>query len=219
MVQFCAPSFDAHIVDLFYPLTFGGTVVLRNDEMLDPRTFLEKCRHWQVTFVSLTTGFFHELVSAIVNEGLSVPSTLRKISFGGESALPERIAAWFDAVGNRVRLFNAYGPTEATVEATASHLTPADGRDQRVSIGRPMANTRVYVLDDDQQPVPVGVRGELYIAGKNLARGYLHQPDLTAERFVLDPFAADGSRCIRRAMSCDGAMMAAWNSSNAPTTR
>ncbi len=190
VLQFAAASFDAHVEEVFPCLSRGGTLVLRDDEMLDCRTFLDRCRQWQLTFVTLPTAFWHELTLAIASEGLEVPATLRLLVIGGEQASPERVAAWLQCVGSRVRLLNTYGPTETTVVATAAELGRGDGRENRVPIGRPLGNVRAYVLDRCRQPVPIGVPGELYIGGASLARGYLHRPELTEERFLPDPFAA-----------------------------
>jgi amino acid adenylation domain-containing protein len=190
VLQFASASFDAHAEEVYPCLTCGGTLVLRNDDMLDCRRFLQLCEQWQVTFVSLPTGFWHELTATIAADALAVPATLRLAVIGGEQALPERMATWFDCVGNRVRLLNTYGPTETTVVATVAELSPADARQQRVPIGRPLANYRTYVLDRFRQPVATGIPGELYVGGRCLARGYLNGPELTAERFVADPFAA-----------------------------
>ncbi|MGD0900818.1 MAG: condensation domain-containing protein, partial [Thermoguttaceae bacterium] len=147
VLQFASASFDAHVEEVYPCLTRGGTLVLRNDDMLDGKTFLRMCREWQLTFVTLPTGFWHALIAAIVEEGLAVPATLRLVVIGGEAALPERVATWFDHVDGRVRLLNTYGPTETTVVATAAELGRADGRENRVPIGRPLANYRAYVLD------------------------------------------------------------------------
>jgi amino acid adenylation domain-containing protein len=190
VLQFAAASFDAHVEEVFPCLTHGGALVLRNDDMLDCKTFLQLCQQWQLTFVTLPTGFWHELTTAIAAERLVVPAAVRLLVIGGEQAQPERVAAWFHCVGSRVRLLNTYGPTETTVVATAAELGPADGRENRVPIGRPLGNMRVYVLDCNRQPVPVGVPGELHVGGESLARGYLNRPELTGERFVADPFAA-----------------------------
>ncbi len=190
VLQFAAASFDAHVEEVFPCLARGGTLVLRDDEMLDCRTFLERCRQWQLTFVTLPTAFWHELTLAIAAEGLAVPETLRLLVIGGEQAAPERVAAWFRCVGSRVRLLNTYGPTESTVVATAAELARGDGQEKRVPIGRPLGNVRAYVLDRCRQPVPIGVPGELHIGGASLARGYLHRPELTEERFLPEVFAA-----------------------------
>jgi amino acid adenylation domain-containing protein len=190
VLQFAAASFDAHVEEIFPCLSQGGTLVLRDDNMLDAKTFLDRCRQWQLTFVTVPTGFWHELTTAIAEEGLEVPDSLRLLVIGGEAALPERVATWHRCVGTRVRLLNTYGPTETTVVATAAELGPGDGQGHRVPIGRPLGNYRAYVLDAAREPVPVGVPGELFIGGESLARGYLNRPDLTEERFVADPFAA-----------------------------
>ncbi len=197
VLQFASASFDAHVEEVFPCLSRGGTLVLRNDEMLDCRKFLQCCGEWQLTLVSLPSGFWHELTRAIAADGLVVPATLRLVVIGGEQALPERVAAWFQCVDGRVRLMNTYGPTETTVVATAAELGRQDGLERRVAIGRPLGNTRVYVLDRSRQPVPVGVPGELYIGGESLARGYLNRPELNEERFVIDPFGKAGARMYK----------------------
>lgn len=198
VLQFAAASFDAHVEELFPCLTHGGTLFLRNDEMLDCSTFLQRCQEWKLTFVTLPTGFWHELVLAIADEGLAVPSTLRVLVIGGEKAIPERVSDWFQHVGNQVRLMNTYGPTETTVIATAAELSRVDGREKRVPIGRPLGNMRVYVLDRGLQPVPVGVSGELYIGGESLARGYLNRSELTEKCFLPDPFTTNaGARMYK----------------------
>ena len=197
VLQFASVSFDAHVEEVYPCLTQGGTLILRNDEMLDCRRFLQLCEQWQLTFVSLPTGFWHELTIAMEAEGLTVPPSLRLVAIGGEAASPERVATWFRHVGSRVSLQNTYGPTEATVVATAAELSREDGRERRVPIGRPLSNTRAYVLDHLRQPVPVGVPGELYVGGWSLARGYLNRPELTEDRFVTDPHVGNGARMYR----------------------
>ena len=197
VLQFASVSFDAHAEEVYPCLTRGGTLILRNDEMLDCRRFLELCGQWQVTFLSLPTGFWHELTATIATERLAAPDTLWLVAIGGEQAQADRVATWFQCLGDRVRLLNTYGPTEATVVATVAELTRADGNVERVPIGRPLTNYRAYVLDRALQPVPAGVHGELYLGGASLARGYLNRPELTAERFLPDPFAGDGARMYK----------------------
>ena len=115
VLQFAAVSFDAHVEEVYPCLIRGGTLVLRNEEMLNCKRFLELCDAWRLTFVTLPTVFWHELASVIEAQRLAVPSSLRILVIGGEAALSERLATWFDRVGTRVRLLNTYGPTETTV--------------------------------------------------------------------------------------------------------
>jgi acyl-CoA synthetase (AMP-forming)/AMP-acid ligase II/acyl carrier protein len=127
----------------------------------------------------------------------ALPDRLRLMLIGGEAALPERVRAWQAAAGGRVRLLNGYGPTETTIVATFWEA-PESGGVSRVSIGEPVSNTRCYVLDAAGRPAAVGVPGELYVGGVQVARGYLGRPAATAERFVPDPFAAErGARLYR----------------------
>lgn len=196
VLQFASVSYDGHVEEVYPVLTQGGTLILRTDDMLDSREFFRQCQEQRVTVLSLPTSFWHELVSAIELDGFAVPDTLRFVCFGGEKVMPERVAAWFDNVGTGVRLSNTYGPTETTVVSTSADLESSDGQAERVPIGRPLANTRVYVLDAHLRPVPIGVRGELYVGGQSVARGYLNRPDLTHERFVPDPFVESSDACM-----------------------
>src|SRR5439155_19690235 len=140
--------------------------------------------HWcttaGVTVASLPTAFWHELAAGPDPAAVFLPN-LRLLVLGGERILPERLAQWREHVGKRVQLLNTYGPTEATVVATMAEVTDCAGE---AAIGRPIPNARVHVLDRRLRPVPIGVPGELCIAGAGLARGYLGLPDLTAAQFV-----------------------------------
>jgi acyl-CoA synthetase (AMP-forming)/AMP-acid ligase II len=130
------------------------------------------------------------------------PGSLRLVVVGGEEASPTAFARWRERGGDRVRWINTYGPTEATVIATSFEGPgPGSARTETgpaLPIGRPIANVRVYALDDRLQPVPIGLPGELYIGGAGVARGYLDRPALTAERFLPDPFGDEpGARLYR----------------------
>lgn len=201
VLQFASISFDTSAEEIFPCLARGATLVLRNDSMASSTSaFLDHCRAWKLTVLDLPTAFWHELTASIDDEGLSLPSSIRLVIIGGERALPERVAAWHKCVGRRVRLLNTYGPTETTIVATIADLSEAEqsGSLADAPIGRAIPNARTYILDRHGQAVPAGDTGELYIAGLGVARGYLNRPELTADRFVPDPFTIDaGERMYR----------------------
>jgi acyl carrier protein len=134
-------------------------------------------------------------------EDSELPRCLRLVILGGEEALADRFALWRRRVGSSVRLVNTYGPTETTIVATRrelADLAPGGPPSGTIPIGRPIPGARAYVLDRFLTPVPPGVRGELWIGGAGVAQGYLGRPDLTAERFLPDPFATEpGARLYR----------------------
>ncbi|MFC4121996.1 non-ribosomal peptide synthase/polyketide synthase, partial [Nonomuraea zeae] len=181
--QFASASFDTFGWEWMMALLSGAALVVipparRLGE--DLPVFLAERR---VTHVTLPPA-----VLATLDEGSLDPGVV--VVVAGEACPPDVMARW--ARGRR--MFNSYGPTETTVDATLWRCDPASGQ---VLIGTPVVDTRVYVLDEFLAPVPVGVVGELYVAGAGLARGYLGRPALTAERFVADPFGADGTRLYR----------------------
>ncbi|HEY0606847.1 MAG TPA: amino acid adenylation domain-containing protein, partial [Herpetosiphonaceae bacterium] len=200
VLQFATLTFDASVEEIVTSLSSGATLVLRSDDMLaPPEIFFNLCRQLRLSVLSLPTAFWHVLAEAVADGTLPVPETLRLVIIGGERALPARVAQWQARLGDRVQLINTYGPTETTVVATAypvpASVDPAQGD---IPIGRSLANLRAYVLDAQMQPVPIGGRGELYLGGLGLARGYLHQPALTATRFVPDAFSGEhGARLYR----------------------
>ncbi len=199
VLQFASLSFDASSEEIYPCLTHGGTLVLRTETMLQsPADFLRTCQAWGVTVLDLPTAYWHEL--AATPDALAVSPDLRLVIIGGEQARAERLAVWQHHVSQQVRLLNTYGPTEATVVATAHEVRPPErqGACEAAMIGRAIANVEVYVLDHWGQPVPIGVPGELCLGGEGIARGYLGHPVLTAERFVPHSFSdRPGARLYR----------------------
>jgi amino acid adenylation domain-containing protein/non-ribosomal peptide synthase protein (TIGR01720 family) len=184
-------GFDVSVPELFAPLQVGAAVVIaRPDGRRDPAYLAELMRRERVT----GADFVPSLLEAFVSEPSAKDCTsLRWIEVAGE-AFPAALANRFVELLPGCTANNLYGPTEAAVEVTAHRYVP--GAD-RLPIGTPVWNTQVYVLDAALRPVPAGVTGELYLAGDQLARGYLGQSGLTASRFVACPFGAPGSRMYR----------------------
>jgi amino acid adenylation domain-containing protein len=204
VLQFASINFDASAEEIWPALVSGARLALRTEEMLDSAAaFLGACRERGVTVLDLPTAYWHELAAEAAGGGVELPEALRLVIIGGERALPERLRDWRDAFGDRVRLVNSYGPTEATVVATLADLrAPGDeggaASPRHVPIGRPIRNTRAYVLDPRGEAVPIGVPGELYLGGGGVARGYLDRPELTAAAFLPDPFGPEpGARVYR----------------------
>jgi amino acid adenylation domain-containing protein len=200
VLQFASLSFDTSAEEIFPTLTRGATLVLRTDSMLSSAEhFLQACREFGITVLDLPTAYWHELTVDVVTDKLSLPESIRLVILGGEKALPGRLAAWREHVSGSVRLVNSYGPTETTIVATISDLSVADANAvSEAPIGRPIANTVLYVLDPNLRPVAVGLPGELYIGGAGVARCYLNQPELTNQKFIPNPFAAERAPRIYR---------------------
>ncbi|GHJ11330.1 hypothetical protein TPA0907_56970 [Micromonospora humidisoli] len=186
-------SFDVSVWEVFWPLTAGAAVVLvRPDGHRDLRYLAELIQRHNVT----TAHFVPTVLRAFMTKPAARRCTsLRRVICGGEALTTDLVEGFYTAfAGMDVVLHNQYGPAEASVQVTAWPLRAGSAR---VALGRAVWNTRMYVLDDALRPVPCGVPGELYLAGVHLARAYLHQPGLTADRFVPDPFGSAGTRMYR----------------------
>ncbi|MET7771466.1 non-ribosomal peptide synthase/polyketide synthase [Nocardia sp. NPDC005366] len=199
VLQKTPATFDVSVWEFFWPLQCGARlVVAKPDGHRDPRYLAEVIRRERVT----VAHFVPSMLSVFVAESaVAACGELRLVFSSGEALPPDPAHRLRRATGARV--FNLYGPTEAAVDVTHHEVTDADT--QTVPIGAPVANTQVYVLDARLRPVPSGVPGELYLAGAQLARGYVGRPDLTGDRFVANPFGAPGSRMYRTGD------LAAWN--------
>ena len=182
-------AFDASTFEIWTPLLSGGRIVIAPPGVLEAGPLREVITRHSVSAMFVTTALFNMLAE----QDAGVFSGLRMVCTGGEMAAPgtmQRVAAACTAT----TVCHVYGPTETTTFATLQHVSAGRDFAGPAPIGRALDGMRLYVLDNGLNLVPAGSVGELYIAGAGLARGYLGRPDLTANRFVADPFAADGSR-------------------------
>ncbi|WP_032706469.1 AMP-binding protein, partial [Pseudomonas syringae] len=178
------PAFDASTLDVWAPLLNGGcVVVVEQDVLLSQDKFRNLLREQAVSVLWMTAGLFHQYADGLTD----VLQQLRYLIVGGDVLDPAVIGRVLKSSAPQ-HLLNGYGPTEATTFTTTFEITSVS-EGSRIPIGRPVGNTRAYVLDQHQQPVAVGVAGELYIGGDGVAKGYLNQPELTAEKFIADPFS------------------------------
>jgi len=187
-------SFDVSVWEFFWPLITGSCIVLACPEgHKDPEYLAQLIQDQKVTtmhFVPSMLRLFLEVA------GIENCSSLRQVICSGE-ALPQEFAKLFTSRFPGVPLYNLYGPTEAAIDVTAWRYGDDTGH-PTVPIGRPIANIQTYVLDRHMTPLPVGVAGELHLGGIGVGRGYLHRPDLTAEKFIADPFSTQpGGRLYR----------------------
>src|SRR6185436_5516200 len=196
-LQLAPPSFDAATLEIWGALLHGGRLVLAPAGAPAPAELGETLARHGVTSLWLTAGLFHQMVE----ESLAGLLPVRQLLSGGDVLSPGHVRRALSGLPG-TRLINGYGPTENTTFTCCHPMEGPDEVESPVPLGRPIANTRVYVLDASLRPVPPGVAGELCAGGDGLARGYRGRPELTAERFVPDPFAdrtdrSDGNRLYR----------------------
>jgi amino acid adenylation domain-containing protein len=200
VLQICATGFDASLEEIVPTLICGAALVIAPQAVKVPNAeFLAWAASERLTFLDLPTSFWSALV-AHSDESQPFPSTVRLTMIGGEAAQWEHVElAQRRSSHGAFELYNSYGPTETTIIATRGRVgtSPRPDNGAGVPLGRAIANVEVYVVDHRFAPVPVGVTGEICICGVALARGYLNRPDLTAEKFVPNPFGPPGSRLYR----------------------
>jgi amino acid adenylation domain-containing protein/non-ribosomal peptide synthase protein (TIGR01720 family) len=185
VLQFATINFDAAVEEIFPTWFAGATLALRGGERLTTTDeLMDMIVRERLTVVDLPTAYWHQWVYDLAQSGAALPDSLRLVIVGGEKAAADRLKLWRDIAGERVQWLNTYGPTETTIVSTAYRPDGDAPLPDEVPIGRPIANTQAYLLDEHLQPVPVGVPGELIIGGDGVARGYLNRPDLTAEKFI-----------------------------------
>ncbi|MBQ4844782.1 non-ribosomal peptide synthase/polyketide synthase [Pseudoalteromonas sp. MMG005] len=185
-------GFDVSVWEFFWPLMYGAKLVVAQPEAhKDSSRLLEVITKERVT----TVHFVPSMLQAFINhEGVSSASSIKRILCSGE-ALPSEVQAKALQLLPNTEIYNLYGPTEAAVDV--SHFTCHGDANVSVPIGSPIDGIKLLVLDSGLRLSPIGVAGELYIGGIGLARGYLHRADLTAERFIANPFSNDGERLYR----------------------
>ncbi|SFX17646.1 amino acid adenylation domain-containing protein [Thermoactinomyces sp. DSM 45891] len=178
-------SFDASVFETWLPLLVGATLVMYAGEKFDVMRLAASMVQKETTFAFIPPALLNPLYDEFRGSGRKFPLT--KMFVGGEASKAENLEN-YKALKPELMLVNAYGPTETTVICTGYHYQSKGFTDPSVPIGKPMANTQMYVLNADMQPVSKGVYGELWVGGDGIARGYWNQPELTAESFVENPF-------------------------------
>lgn len=201
ILQFASLNFDAALEQIFTALVSGANLYLRGDDIWTAEEFDEIIRDLKLSVVNVPPPYWHQWVQYLIkresSEVKSVKtrySALRLVIIGGDVMHPETVNMWSKTSLRAVRLLNAYGPTEATITAT-THEVDVQKVDEhgyyRVPIGHPLANRCAYILDNFGKLQPIGVPGELHFGGMGISRGYLNNPDMSAKKFIPNPFADD----------------------------
>ena len=188
---FSSLSFDLTVTSIFVPMISGGSIVVYPEEDASSFSVLDVFEDNLVDIVKLTPAHL-----ALIKEINPETSRIRKMIVGGEDfkrSLAQQVSEMFD---HRVEIYNEYGPTEATVGCMIHRFDPGQDLAPSVPIGHPVKNTQIYILDQHLNPVPTGVIGEMCIGGASVAKGYLHREELTAEKFIDNPFRP-GERLYR----------------------
>lgn len=189
VLQFASFSFDVAAEEVFPAWYRGATVVLRDeDKISSPAGFLAFVAETGLTVLNLPASYWHLWVQHLESTQAKLPTQLRTVIVGSEPVSGQSLRAWLKIAGRGRRWWNAYGPTESTITSLIYEGQSGAPAMHTVPIGWPLHDLQVYLLNSNYQPVPAGTTGELYIGGRGLARGYLNRPQLTAEKFIPDPF-------------------------------
>jgi amino acid adenylation domain-containing protein len=202
MLKYISISFDAALEEIFPTLLSGGTIVMaKNPSELVGTSLLEYIDDQEVNYLHLPVSVWHQTVAEMERLGLKAPASLKLVLVGGERVELDRLRTWSKLVDQPVRFLNAYGPTETTITATVYETLCYPNAvlpEERVPIGKPIANVHVYVLDEHHEPVPIGVTGELFIGGAGVSAGYLNRPEQNDTAFVPNPFGKNGYQNMYR---------------------
>ncbi|MEH2407393.1 amino acid adenylation domain-containing protein [Nostoc sp.] len=195
-------SCDSFIESLFPTWITGATAILQSQELQNSTTqFFPLIDQQQITVVNLPTYFWYELVKEPSVSPQTLPAILRLVMVGGEKVSRNAYLTWVEKVGKQVRWLNAYGSLETTLTATIydpEAATEASNTRSEIPIGKAIANTQIYILDQRSQPLPIGVTGEIYISSIAVASGYFNRPNLTSEKFIPNPFSSESGAYLYR---------------------
>ncbi|MEH2158242.1 non-ribosomal peptide synthetase [Nostoc sp.] len=194
-------SCDSFIESLFPTWISGAIAIIQSQELQNSTAqFFSFIAQQQITVVNLPTSFWYELVNEPSLSAQTLPVSLRLVIVGGEKVSRHAYLTWVEKVGKQVRWLNAYGSLETTLTATVydpATATEASNTRSEIPIGRAIANTKIYILDQRSQPLPVGVTGEIYISGIGVA-GYFNRLELTSEKFIPNPFSSESGAYLYR---------------------
>ena len=188
-LQFGTMNFDVFTEEVFPTYLAGGTLVLRDESSaLGGDSFWSFIKKHQVSFITLPTAFWHTLCTQLKAHHIEMAESLKLLVLGGEAMSEHMLEIWQSHFGSKVRVMNTYGPSETTVVVTGFDCQNYDVMKGKVPIGKPFNNVKCYLLDESLNECQPGKRGELYISGPQVAKGYLNRSDLTNERFLNNPF-------------------------------
>jgi amino acid adenylation domain-containing protein len=191
-------SFSSSVRQLTVPLACGAAVIVaRPDEIRDPHELFRLIERTRASILDLVPSYWRTCLRELRDSEPALLDSVRMILSASERLSPDLPGEWVSRFGDRVRLINMYGQTETTGIVTVYPIPALSASEQTIPIGRPVANACAYVLDAFQKPVDIGVPGEIYVGGAGVARGYLKNPDLTAERFVADRINSPENRLYR----------------------
>ncbi|MEK3889669.1 amino acid adenylation domain-containing protein [Bacillus sp. FSL K6-3431] len=202
VLQFSSISFDISLEQIFTTLAAGSALVLRDKDIWTPYQFSKKCVELGLSVVNLPTSYWAEVVQEWHIRPEIIPgSKLRLVIVGGEQMSAEKVEMWENTPLDHIILLNAYGPAETAMTSTLYRVSGKGTKSAKlrfIPVGKPLANRRVYIFDENMQPLPIGVKGEIFIGGLSLARGYLNKPEMTKDKFIQDPYYHDyGNRLYK----------------------
>lgn len=197
-LSFAAFNFDPSLEQTFAPLLAGATVFLRGDEYWMPSKFLEIISNERITVINPPTVYWNQFVHYLHENKITELGSLRLVIAGGEEMKNEVLKKWINTIGEKIKLINAYGPTETIITSSMHSITGNDIDNIHVPIGKIIGSRKGYIMDSDLNLLGPNMPGELYIGGKLLARNYINDPRLTAEKFIPNPFSKDGGERLYR---------------------